>query len=226
MHEIAFRLPVSGFPEARFTSDYLYAGGSLSLAGVAVVEAATRAALEAGVAARLPGSDSVVRLQLVPEPDGPSVRVDVDGRPAPLASSVWAPPTRSAWIHASLALAASAAGFAASWFYLLKADMLADEWARKMGHHTAGWHLLLTLTLFPASVWGQRAGIRAVQAISLVFFLIHAGIALANGNLDDLRIAIWNALSGVFFLASVVYGNTAHRDMDPALAFERGALSR
>jgi len=36
---------------------------------------------------------------------------------------------------------------------------------------------------------------------------------------NDLWIATWNAVSGVFFLAAVFYGNTAFRDMNPARAF-------
>ena len=114
------------------------------------------------------------------------------------------------------------AGFAASWFYLVKAEALHDDWARKMGQHTLGWHLLLTFTLFPLSVWGQRPGIRAVQLVSLLFFCIHAGMALANSDLGDPWIASFNALSAILFLASVVYGNRAHRDMDPLAALVAG----
>jgi hypothetical protein len=87
-----------------------------------------------------------------------------------------------------------------------------------MGLHMAGWHLLLTLTLFPASVWGQRIGIRVVQAVSLVFFLIHAGIATANLDMADPAIAVLNALSGLLFGAATLYGQRAHRDMDPIRA--------
>jgi hypothetical protein len=135
---------------------------------------------------------------------------------------IWARPTRSAWTHAFIALAGSAAGFAASWFYLAKAHALHDEWAAKMGQHTAGWHLLLTFTLFPLSVWGQRPGIRAVQVASLVFFCIHAGMAIANSDLGEPGIAFFNAASGLLFLASVFYGNRAHRDMDPIAALVAG----
>jgi hypothetical protein len=85
---------------------------------------------------------------------------------------------------------------------------------------------LLTLTLFPASVWGQQLGIRAVQLVSCVFFFIHVGIAVANGvapdSLRDGSIAMLNALSGLLFLVSVIYGQRAHRDMDPVAALQLG----
>ena len=105
-----------------------------------------------------------------------------------------------------------------------------SAWALKMAYHTAAWHLLLTFTLFPASVWGQRLGIRSVQIVSLVFFCIHLGIAIANafwrdaGSLVDVWIAFYNALSGVLFLASLIYGNRAHSDMDPVTALRVAPL--
>ena len=74
------------------------------------------------------------------------------------------------------------------------------------------------MALFPASVWGQRAGIRAVQVVSLVFFFIHAGIALANAGVSDPAIAAFNAASGLLFGASTLVGQRAHRDMDPIRA--------
>ena len=40
--------------------------------------------------------------------------------------------------------------------------------------------------------------------------------------LDGPWIALFNALSGIFFFAAVVYGQRAHRDMDPL----RALLSR
>ncbi len=97
-----------------------------------------------------------------------------------------------------------------------------------MAYHMAGWHLLLTFTLFPSSVWGQRVGIRSVQVVSAVFFVIHACIAAVNAldpqtmTVNDQWIAAWNALSGSFFLAAAIYGNPAYRDMDPARAFVVG----
>ena len=58
--------------------------------------------------------------------------------------------------------------------------------------------------------------------MSSVFFCIHVGIALANwsnpDSMHDGAIAILNAFSGVLFLASVVYGQVAYRDMDPVAA--------
>ena len=92
----------------------------------------------------------------------------------------------------------------------------------------AGWHLLLTLTLFPASVWGQRTGIRVVQGVSLMVFLIHAGIAIANlgppepGEPTDAWIASLNAASGLLFLVTALYGRRAYRDMDPGSALRGG----
>jgi hypothetical protein len=152
------------------------------------------------------------------------VEVEAAGQKAVREDRVWARPSRSAWIHAVIALLGSASGFAASGFYLLKADSLQSDWALRMGLHTAGWHLLLTLTLFPASVWGQRVGIRIVQVVSLVFFFIHAGIALANSDLGDPGIAAFNALSGALFLASTIYGSRAYRDMDPIAALRAGRI--
>lgn len=127
-------------------------------------------------------------------------------------------PARSAWIHGGLALAGSFAGFAAGALYLARAHAADDAWALKMAVHMAAWHLLLTLTLFPASVWGGRTGIRTVQFASLVFFAIHAGIAIANvgsppGVAYGPWIALLNAASGLLFAASVVYGQRAHGEI-------------
>jgi hypothetical protein len=218
--EIAFRLPLDGWPRAVFQSDYGYRGGRLLLDGAQVLQARSREALEMGV----DGTANGARVAMKLEDDGgmPALEVTVGGIQARREGRIWASPTRSAWLHALLALGGSAAGFAASWFYLVKADALHDDWARKMGQHTAGWHLLLTFTLFPLSVWGQRGGIRAVQLVSLVFFCIHAGMTLANSDLGDPGIAFFNALSGVLFLASVLYGSRAHRDMDPVAALVAG----
>jgi hypothetical protein len=218
--EIAFRLPIEGWPRAVFQSDYGYRGGRLLLDGAQVLQARSREALERGVEGTAKGAPLTMKLA-----DGggmPELQVTAAGIAARREGWIWAQPTRSAWCHELLALGGSAAGFAASWFYLVKADALHDDWARKMGQHTAGWHLLLTFTLFPLSVWGQRAGIRSVQLVSLVFFCIHAGMALANSDLGDPGIAFFNALSGLLFLASVLYGNRAHRDMDPIVALVAG----
>jgi hypothetical protein len=220
--EIPFRLPVEGWPLAVFQSDYGYRDSVLTMDGVPLLRA-RRDALEQGVEGRLPGAEGApLRMQLTEHDGVPIIEVRAAGREAVREDRVWARPTLSAWVHAILALAGSAAGFAASYFYLVKAAEHQDAWALKMGQHTAAWHLLLTVTLFPASVWGQRIGIRAVQVVSLVFFLIHLGIALANSDLADPLIALCNAASGVFFLASTVYGNRAHRDMDPVSALRAG----
>jgi hypothetical protein len=219
----AYRLPVEGWPQALFQSDFGYGAATLAIDGAEILRAGSRAELEQGVAGALPGG-APIAMQLVDRGGALAVEVIVDGQPAPREDRIWAKPSRSAWIHAVLALLASAAGFAASFVYLRKAEALQSPWALKMGQHTAGWHLLLTFTLFPASVWGQRLGIRVVQLVSLVFFLIHAGIALANANLDDTWIGFFNALSGLFFLASILYGQRAHRDMDPIAALRQGRI--
>ena len=220
---IAFRLPIEGWPRVVFRSDYGYRGGSLSLDHARILRAESREDLEQGVEGTLAGAGGApIAMRLLRGDGVPTLQVFAAGRRAVREDGVWARPTRSAWIHACLALSGSAAGFAASYFYLVRAEALHSAWAAKMGQHTAGWHLLLTFTLFPASVWGQRAGIRAVQIASLVFFAIHAGMALANSTLDDPAVALFNAVSGAFFLLSVVYGNRAHRDMDPIAALRTG----
>jgi hypothetical protein len=203
-----------------FQSDYGYRGGRLLLDGAEVLEARSREALERGVEGQTRGAPLTMRL--VDRGGAPAIELTAAGQEARREGRIFAQPTRSAWTHAFLALGGSAAGFAASWFYLVKAAALHDDWARKMGQHTAGWHLLLTFTLFPASVWGQRPGIRAVQLVSLVFFFIHAGMALANADLGDPGISFFNAASGLLFLVSVLYGNRAHRDMDPIAALIAG----
>ena len=228
--EVPFRLPVDGWPRAVFESDYTYDGGRLVVDDHAVVRAATRQQLERGVRGCLVASGADVAVRLVVGERAPELQLWVDGRAALREDGLRARPTRSAWVHACLALTASAAGFTASYLYLIKAQALQSDWALKMANHMAGWHLLLTFSLFPASVWGQRVGIRAVQWVSLLFFFIHAGIALANigptdpGSPDDGWIAFWNAASGACFLAAAVYGNRAYRDMDPVAALRAGRL--
>lgn len=216
--EIAFRLPLPGAPRAVFQSDYGYRGAALVVDGRAVIDARSREELEEGAGDHVARLGAHLRMQLVTTGGAPRVVVEVNGVPAPRESDLHAPTSRSAWIHAIIALVGSAAGFAASYFYLRKSWDSNDPWANKMGLHTAGWHLLLTFTLFPLSVWGQRLGIRAVQAVSLLFFGIHVSIALANSDLGDPFIALFNALSGIAFLASVIYGQRAYRDMDPLRA--------
>jgi hypothetical protein len=220
--EIPFRLPLGDWPKAVFRSDFGYGKARLLLDGKQLLlRASTRAELEAGVEGTMPSGEAIT-LRLTTRAGKLTVEVTVAGQRAPEEGRVWAKPTRSAWIHAGIALGGSGAGFLASYFYLVKAAEMQSDWAHKMGYHTAGWHLLLTFTLFPLSVWGQRFGIRAVQLVSLVFFFIHVGIALANSEVDTFSIAFFNGVSGVLFLASVLYGNRAHRDMDPVLALRTG----
>jgi hypothetical protein len=226
--ELGFLLPLPGWPRATFESDFLYERAALRVDGAVVLEATGRGALEAGVTGALGAPAAVVGMRLGTTAHGaPDVRVTVDGRPARREDALRARPTRSAWTHACLALAASAAGFVASYLYLLRAAAEEGDWALKMARHMAGWHLLLTVTLFPASLWGGRTGIRAVQATALLFLAIHAGIALANAGAGaptdhEGAIAFFNAASGAFFLAAALYGNRAHRDMDPVAALRAG----
>ena len=223
--DFVFRLPLPGWPRARFKSGFGHENARLTVDGARVLHAATREELEAGVEGELRTGEPVA-MQLTDR----GLVVVAAGKRALREDRVFAKPTRSAWIHAVIALLGSAAGFVASAFYLVKSSYLAEldpmsaQWAHKMGIHTAGWHLLLTFTLFPASVWGQRMGIRAVQVVSLVFFCIHVGIALANADLADPAIAFFNGASGLLFAASVVYGQRAHRDMDPVRALHENRI--
>ena len=227
-NEIAFLLPLPGWPRAMFESDFGYQGGRLLLDGVAVLSAATRADLERGVCGVPPGQSVEFAIRLDATGSRPQLAVRVGDHFARREDDLRARPSRSAWLHGFQALAGSGAGFAASYLYLQKAAALESEWAQKMGNHMAGWHLLLTLTLFPASVWGQRTGIRVVQGVSALFFLIHAGIALANlGPADPTDpsepwIASLNAASGVLFLVTALYGQRAYRDMDQVAALRTG----
>ncbi len=212
--QVAFRLPDAA--RVLFVSDYGLRAARLTVDGAEVLAAAAPEALAAGVSARLPGT---LRTVTVRATDGSDVRVWVDGVEAVREDRLRAPTSRSAWAHAFLALSGSALGFIAGWLYLRRAAASADPWAMKMAVHMAAWHLFLTLTLFPASVWGQRIGIRAVQAAALVFFLIHVGIAVANvasPRADEGPwIALLNGSSGLAFLATVLYGQRAHADMNP-----------
>jgi hypothetical protein len=225
--EIGFRLPLPDWPRAVFQSDYTYDGGRLVLDGALIATAHSRTELERGISGYLPGTAVPVTVRL--RTDAPQqVTVAVDGREALREDRLRARPTRSAWTHAGLALSGSALGFTASYLYLLKAALVHSDWEVKMGQHMAGWHLLLTFTLFPASVFGQRVGIRAVQWVSALFFCIHAGIALANLGPAAVRtpydtwIAVLNAASGMLFFVTVLYGWRAYRDMDPIAALRSG----
>jgi hypothetical protein len=222
--DLGFRLPLPGFPRVTFHSDFSHRNAELHVEGERVAWAYTKEALVAGVEGTWGEARHVVAMRLVGDRDTQRLVVTVDGQQALSEDHIWAKPSRTAWIHAFIALGGSAAGFLASVFYLVKAHAQADAWALKMGNHTAGWHILLTLSLFPASVWGQRIGIRAVQVVSFVFFCIHVGIALANSDLVDPPIAFFNALSGVLFLVSTVYGNRAYRDMSPDAALRAGRV--
>jgi hypothetical protein len=207
---VRFRLPETLEP-AELVTDYGLRGGRLLIGGAAL-EVASREALAAGVAGVIGGRAVELRAR-----DDGEVELRVGGVAAVREERLRAPTSRSAWRHAWLALSGSLIGFVASWLYLRRAHASGDAWAMKMAVHMAAWHLFLTLTLFPASVWGQRIGIRAVQLAALVFFFIHIGIALANvgGPGDGPLLGLLNASSGVAFLATVLYGQRAHADMDP-----------
>jgi hypothetical protein len=225
--EVAFRLPITGWPRALFRTNFGYDGGTLVVDGQRALVATSHQALQRGVACTL-ADDTRVQVQLVKRDGDDVLVVHAGDREAPRERDVHAPPSRSAWIHGCIGLGASLFGFLAGYLYLQKAGAVQSPWAMKMGYHTAAWHALLTVGLFPASVWGQRLGIRAVQLVSALFFCIHLGIAIANafwpdaGSNSDAYIALLNALSGAGFLASVLYGNRAHRDMDPVAALRSG----
>jgi hypothetical protein len=213
---VVFRLPLPRFPRAIFVTDYGLRQGQVLIDGTVVLAAHSREALLAGVSARLPGTHRLLTVKAVDD----DVCLTVDGIMANREDHLRAPTSRSAWKHGWIALAGSAFGFAASYLYVLRAQVLDDAWSLRMAMHMAAWHLLLTLTLFPASVWGQRLGIRAVQAMSLLFFFIHLGIALSNAAApgeapDGGWIALLNGASGFAFLGAVAYGRRAYADMDP-----------
>ena len=207
---IAFWLPPQDGSRARaiFESDHRMSRATLRIDGVEAIPLAS-----------LPIEELWNGRRLSLRAEAGEVELEVDGEPALREDRLSVPASRSAWLHAFIALFASFAGFVASWLYLERAEG-GDPWSQKMAIHMAGWHLLLTLSLFPASVWGQRTGIRAVQLVSALFFAIHAGIAIANLAEPFDGIALFNALSGTSFLLAVVYGQRAHRDMDPLLALE------
>jgi len=215
---IDFRLPLPGHPRAIVVTDYRLSRAALVVDGQTLLEATSRAELAAGVSARLrAASPATITVRVLPV--AADVQLFLDGEEVPPADALRAPISRSAWIHATIALVGSLFGFAAGWLYVRRAGASGDPWAMKMATHMAGWHLLLVLTLFPTSILGQRAGIRAVQVVSAVFFLIHLGIAVANA-IDPSAgegpwIAILNAASGAGFLFAVLFGQRAHADMDP-----------
>jgi hypothetical protein len=213
---IAFRLSVPGMPRAVFVTDYGLRQGRLLVNGAIVLDAPSREVLAAGVSATLPGTDRRVEVRARAD----ELLLSIDGVEARREEDLRAPTSRSAWIHGWIALAGSALGFMASYVYVLRARSQADPWSTQMAWHMAAWHLLLTLTLFPASVWGQRPGIRTVQAVSTLFFAIHVGLGLANLAASDLAregpwVALLNMTSGLAFLAAILYGQRAFADMDP-----------
>ena len=215
---IAFVLPLPDRPRAQIVTDYTLSRGEVLLDGRVLLALDSRDAMLRGASTLLPGTQHTIDLRVDDDEDP---RLALDGVDAPREDELAAPTSRSALLHGVIALAASAFGFVASWLYVLRARASGDAWAMKMAWHMAAWHLLLTLTLFPASVWGQRMGIRAVQASSLVFFCIHAGIAVSNAVsppslAEGPWIAVLNAASGLAFLAAVIHGQRAHADMDPA----------
>ena len=222
---ITFRLPVAGAPQAIFVTDYGLRRGRLIVDGTVILDVPSRKDLADGVSAKLAGNAATVALQAT---DG-DVQLWVDGIAARREDALRAPSSRSAWIHGWIALGGSAFGLVASYLYVLRATTLGDAWSMRMAMHMAAWHLLLTLTLFPASVWGQRGGIRAVQGTSLVFFAIHVAIAFSNARasseiVEGASIAFFNAASGLMFLAAVAYGQRAYSDMNPLRAARTGAL--
>lgn len=207
---IVYRLPAPGLPRVLVTSDYGLRRAHVTFRDSVALAVESAEGLVRGATAELPGLGT---LSLQAQ-DG-ELALTLDGRAVRREDELCAPVSHSAWVHAWIALLGSLFGFIASALYVARARAQADPWAMKMALHMAGWHLLLTLTLFPASVLGQRPGIRAVQAVSALFFAIHVGLALANAQAEGPWIACLNALSGFAFLAAAVYGQVAHRDMDP-----------
>lgn len=218
-YEEHFLLASLGWRRLTFASDYSLSFGVLEVDGQELLRARSQQQLLDGIDIAWPTANDVLRLRLI-DIKTRQLQLHHNGVLLPREKKVEVPPSRAVWMHAYLALWASFAGFVASYLYLKKAQILESVWALKMGYHTAGWHLLLTLTLFPASVWGQRPGIRLVQVVSAVFFAIHLGIGLANfgvndpNNPNDFWIGLWNATSAVFFGLAVWWGNKAHADMD------------
>jgi hypothetical protein len=218
---IAYRLPLEGAPRVVFETDWLFHGGRLSYEGRSLVEARTRDELARGLETEF--AEGALTVRLVEHAGENAIEVRLGDALALSESTVFLKPTRAVWIHAWIALAGSIFGFVSSALYLHKASLLHSEWASKMGMHTLVWHVVLTATLFPSSLWGQRLGIRIVQAVSLVFFGIHVCIAISNvgnggdaSNPNDAWIALTNALSGLAFLAAVAWGQRAAREMDPS----------
>jgi hypothetical protein len=191
---------------AAFVTDYGLRGGRLLIDNAPVLIADSAPALADGVTAILASTNQLVTVRTT---GAFEVSLWVDGLQA--VPSDRAPPRRArgASIHGGLALAASVFGLWASWLYVVRARASADPWAMKMAIHMAGWHLLLTLALFPAAIWGGAAGVRAVRATAVVFFCIHLGIAIANaapgGDLEQgAWIAFLNAASGAAFLTTAL----------------------
>jgi hypothetical protein len=214
---ITYRLPLAGRPVAELVTDYSLSFARVAVAGQTVLEATGAEVVARGVDAPLAGGPHRLAVRAADNDEG--IALLFDGAELDSAERVAVPTSRSAWAHACIALTGSLVGLAAAYGYLLRARAAGDAWAMKMAYHMAAWHLLLALTLFPASVWGQRIGIRAVQVVSAVFFAIHLGIGLANagdhGLADGTWMAALNVASGACFLAAAVYGQRAHADMRP-----------
>src|SRR5690242_5615788 len=132
---IAFRLPVEGWPRALFQSDFGFRGADLVIDGATVLAAGSREALEQGVEGALAPGGAAIAMQLVERRGVLGPLVTVAGEEALREDKLSAKPSRSAWIHAIIALLGSAAGFASSYVYLLKAQAMNSAWALKMGQH-------------------------------------------------------------------------------------------
>lgn len=213
---IAFLLPLPGSPRAVVLTDYGLRRAELAIRGATALATESELDLQQGIRAHVPEL-GLLELRAA---DG-ELALTLDGRPALREDLAARPVVDAAWRHAWIALAGSLLGFLASSLYLERARAFGDPWALKMALHMAGWHLLLAVTLFPASVLGRGTGIRGVQSVSALFFAIHLGIACANLNVDPVRsdgpwIAMLNAASGIAFLAAVLYGQIAYRDAERA----------
>ena len=200
---LSFVLPRPAGERATFFTDFGLRGGRLVVDGSEVLAASSREALQRGVRAALADPERQVLVRAAGDFD---VRIWVDGVEARREDEARSTTGGRSALHAILALVASACGFAASWLYVVRARAAGDPWSMKMALHMAGWHALLTLTLFPGALFGNRLGLIVVRITCLVFFAIHVGIALANlgPEAESGAIAILNAASGLAFLATAI----------------------
>src|SRR5690242_17709737 len=98
--EVAFRLPLDGWPRALFRSDFGYGRARLQIEGEQVLRADSRDELERGIEGSWDANGAPLMMKLRDRGGVSVVQVLVAGREAVREDKVWAKPTRSAWIHA------------------------------------------------------------------------------------------------------------------------------